>query len=981
MTNNAQHQQGNTLIESSFPISEINKYAEAEKGPGRPPHWEMVFWWTRKPLSASRAVIAAALLPSTAYTNKEQFLTDLFPCRRDSKKTVHNCNPSPRLIERLRGKKLLDPFAGFGSIPLEALRLGMDVTAVELLPTAYVFLKAVLEYPKQWGKHAKTISTKEAKELGFKDTTIPLLAYDVAKWGKWITEQLKNDLDIKELYDEDVAVYIGTWEIKCPVCGRHTPLIGNWWLARVKSGGKNYERLAWMEWHNGTVSVMDLNKELKTSVINAEVKTRGEEGEGGLVKLRDGKTYTVPQPNIRARNETAQCLFCKAEINHRVVNGKVVKPLRKKEGDWYVKWALKQWNENYEKYLKGEITLNELRNSPAKPTLLVKVKVKNDNLEFEPASKEDNEKLWKALEKIKQLWGDPDIPIEELWKYTASGGGALSIWIWGFNKFYKLFNPRQLLTLVKLVKLIREAGKKVEEEKLREGWNKEDAFKYAEAVTTYLAIWLIDFVRYDSLVTLWDATYWGLLKVKQSFSMRGLAMMWNWSEFEPALGIMTFLPYTIDGLSYLTQAVSASPGRVRVLLDDATTLSKLGDEKFDVVVTDPPYADDVPYTELSDFYYVWLKRALSDVGEGRLLPRFLQEAFFDEFGEEITTQWQFFARREVSENEGRRKFFGSEPFDVLLARAFSNILRFLNPNGLLVTYYVAKKPEAWEAFIKALWELNELELVVAYPVATESEESVTARGKASVLGGYVSVWRRGIRGEPLDLDANVADAVAEIANRLKHYLDVSGAEGYTAWVYTYLSALSYLTRYTSVVSRGIKLDSRGIINEAVNLAFQALLRRIGMGSLDLVGKAYLALRVVENERGMVDSDVISHVERAVGLNDADLIKFGLIKPTETGSANVAKRKVFEVLAPRSDTVDELRRVYSYQQGRSHVLDCFRQLQLNAVVHAPVTCSPVYRDDAIALAKALVELARVGLLDEDDPDVKIARVILGAEWWQ
>lgn len=87
-------------------------------------------------------------------------------------------------------------------------------------------------------------------------------------------------------------------------------------------------------------------------------------------------------------------------------------------------------------------------------------------------------------------------------------------------------------------------------------------------------------------------------------------------------------------LQYLTSALSSSQktladftgNSIKVLQGDATSLN-LG-EKFDVIVTDPPYADDVPYTELSDFYYVWLKRALSDVENGKLVPRFHREAFF-----------------------------------------------------------------------------------------------------------------------------------------------------------------------------------------------------------------------------------------------------------------------------------------------------------------------------------------------------------------
>ncbi|WP_367883162.1 hypothetical protein [Thermococcus peptonophilus] len=116
------------------------------------------------------------------------------------KRLPHRVNPKipPEWEKYFRGgKKLLDPFAGFGSIPLEGLRLGLDVTAVELLPTTYVFLKAVLDYPKKFGK--------------------PPLVKDVERWSNWITEQLKNDPpEIRELYDDDVAVYIGTWEVKCP---------------------------------------------------------------------------------------------------------------------------------------------------------------------------------------------------------------------------------------------------------------------------------------------------------------------------------------------------------------------------------------------------------------------------------------------------------------------------------------------------------------------------------------------------------------------------------------------------------------------------------------------------------------------------------------------------------------------------------------------------------------------------------------------
>jgi len=1003
-----------TLLERGIPIEAINYYSSAEKGPGRPPHWEMVFWWTRKPLAGARGIIAASLLPDNAYQSTDSFLYDLFPCINE-KRTAHSCNPSPRLIEKLRGKRLLDPFAGFGSIPLEASRLGVDAVAVELLPTAYVFLKAVLEYPRLFRDRFVEVDGKTVKELGLEDVAkqfsgrrevsesgryrVPMLIYDVARWGSWVINKLREDPVIRELYDADV--YIGTWEVKCPVCGRYTPLVGNWWLARVKKGNvkkgnKSYERLAWMEWQNGEIKVVDLNEQCRQqrlgncNNLSAEVTTRGEEG--GSVRWANQK-FVVPIKNVDARDETAQCLYCRAEINHRVVNGKVVKG-DKKDGDWYVKWALRQWNENYEKYLRGEITLDELRQSPARPTLLVKIYVKDGDLQFKPATQQDTEKLWKAAEELRKMWGDPDIPTEQISIYETKRITP----ILGANRWYQFFNPRQLLTLIKLVKLIRQVGHMVEE-KLKEGWNSEDAHKYAEAVTTYLAIALIKYADFNSIASHWTITW---LIPNEALAMRGIAMVWNYGEYSPYAPARTGnwlrnIESVIEGLSYLINAASgSSTSSVRVLLDDTSELSKLESEKFDVIVTDPPYADDVPYSELSDFYYVWLKRALSYVENNELKPRFLPEAFFDEFVLEIPTQWQRFAPKEVSENEGRWEHFSLKvTFAELLTRAFANVLRFLREDGLLVVYYVAKKPEAWAALVDALWRENGLELVAAYPVETESEESVVARGKASVLGGYVSAWRRRVGERPLDLDVAGEEAFREVASRLEDRLKAlrrleerrealrSRKGGATTWVYSYLAALEYLTAHYPVRLGGVELSSDGLMRQAVVLAFEALLRSSGIKVTDRDAHAYLALRIMESESGYVDSDTLSYVEKAVGLEHKDLVRLGLITEVETGGPNVAKRKTFEVLAPRNDTVDEVKRVYSLQRGRSAVLDCLRQLQLNATtrIRTLITCTSEVREEALNLARALIELSKLGLLDKDDADVKLSRLVLGMEWWQ
>ncbi|MEM4546578.1 MAG: DUF1156 domain-containing protein [Nitrososphaerota archaeon] len=788
-----------TFLESdAFPIQRVNESARREKkGGARPPIWEMVFWWTRKPLIGARAIIAGALFPADFDPLEFNRLIRLWPSLR----TPHRKNPivDQQLREYFAKVRLLDPFAGFGSIPLEAIRLGLsEVVAVELLPTAYVFLKAVLEYPKLFGEQ---------------------LIKDVEQWGRWVLDKLREDPDIRELYDEDVAVYIGSWEVKCPYCKNYTPLVGNWWLARVskksseeeseeESGARKgiFSRLAWMEPYKVLnlirVRIVDLNKELNKKEISARVNAKQ-----GFVEVF-GKTYDVPKANVDARRKTATCLVCNSTIKKTGKNKK-----------WYVREALKEYNSILERYLRGEVSLKELLASKARPRILARVRIIGKELEFQPATEEDNEKLWKALEKLRQIWGDPDIPTEPIPPYGNLGGG-LRFPVDIVEKWYQFFNPRQLLTLVKLVKLIREAGKRVEEEKLKQGWDKEKAHKYAKAVTTYLAIALCKYANYDSLVNVWNLS----LIMAHSLSMRGIAMMWNWYESVPWVSwtgtYMRNIDVLVESLQYLINAVSGSSSRVEVVLDDATVLGKLGNEKFDLIVTDPPYRDDVAYTELSDFYYVWLKRALNDIDEVfgvlRLTPKFHREAFFDELGNEIETQWKAFALREVSENEGRIKYFGVkksalEHFKYLLAESFKAMVSRLADNGLLVTYYAHTSPDAWEALLEASWLGSKMRITAAHAIVTESAESIVARGKIRLDMAIVAVWRKGVKGEAL-VDEVYASAVEECSKGALSYRK-AGFNGVNLFVAVLGKVLSYFTQYERLI--GLKVSGGNLVKELV----------------------------------------------------------------------------------------------------------------------------------------------------------------------
>ncbi|MGQ9552400.1 MAG: DUF1156 domain-containing protein, partial [Candidatus Bathycorpusculaceae bacterium] len=695
----------------------------------------------------------------------------------------------------------MDPFAGFGSIPFEALRLGLDATAVELLPSCYIFLKVILEYPKKYGER---------------------LVKDVERWGEWVTERLGEDPVIKKLYDPEVAVYIGSWEVRCPHCSKWTPLIGNFWLARVKGNKGGYRRLAWMEVTKDNsgdllITVKDLNRQFDS--------LKGVEVQGRRVKA-DDKIFIVHEANLSPRSEQATCLSCGGKI--RYIDTATLKHYvdpneapDKQRLVWYVKYAIGKYN-------KGEQSSARLR-------LLVKAKIKGSDLGFIPCDGQDQNRLDLATEEMQKFVQhcDPDIPLESIAPYDVR-----SIWVvnYGFEKWAHLFNPRQLLALVKLVKAIREAGGLIEAEKKSQGWSIENATRYSEAVTTYLAIALCKYADHNCLATSVEPTR---KLIAHALAVRGIAMMWNWCEINPACDIIgswnRCIKYATKSLKYILNSLSnfknlalerwndreIGKERIGVLLDDATVLTKLNPvSRFDLVFTDPPYYDDVPYAELSDFYYVWLKRVLSNVENGKLTPGFHKTIFFKKLGEqwiEVRTQWEGFALREASLNPPRLGKGVSlkeavEYFQKLLDASFMTMAQLLKDDGVLATYYAHTSPEAWKALLRSGWESAGLSIISIFPVITDPIESVIKRGKLSLDTSMVVVWRGSASGS-VQASRLYEDMVESSEERARILMDMS-IGGRDLFVGTLARALSVATRYKEVVEMK-KLETGEIVDRYV----------------------------------------------------------------------------------------------------------------------------------------------------------------------
>ncbi|MEM3871895.1 MAG: DUF1156 domain-containing protein, partial [Nitrososphaeria archaeon] len=229
---------------------------------------------------------------------------------------------------------------------------------------------------------------------------------------------------------------------------------------------------------------------------------------------------------------------------------------------------------------------------------------------------------------------------------------------------------------------------------------------------------------------------------------------------------------------------------------------------------------DVPYAELSDFYYVWLKRALSDVKDGRLVPRFLPEAFFERVGDgcvEVSTQWEKYALNEVSLNPPRlgasvQYEDGVRHFQNLLNSSFMTMASKLNDDGLLVTYYAHTDPDAWKALLKAGWEAAGFKVTNAFPITTESAQSVVSRGKLSMDTSIVVVWRKGSSGS-VDVSKLYEIMVDAAEDRAKTLMDLN-VLGRDLFIGTLAAALSTATGYREIVGMG-KLDVAKLVDEYV----------------------------------------------------------------------------------------------------------------------------------------------------------------------
>ena len=689
------------FIEVSFPVKEVSIESAREKNIRHGHISTLHIWWARRPLASSRATSYAAIIPAPKndvdWDKKRQFIIELSKWE----------NPlNPMLIEKARkdileangGKplKVLDPFAGGGAIPLEALRLGCETYAGEYNPVAVLILKCTLEYPQKYGK------LKKAKEdwgllegSSFKN---PLLE-DVKRWGDWVLVKAKEEIGKFYPKEKDGSIpvcYIWARTLPCqnPACGAEIPLMRQFWLTK-----KQNKKVA-----------------LKPFVNNGKVEFEIIGQNNDFPNDFDPSKGTVSRA-------IAKCLVCGSIIDANTTR-KLFREGKAGQRIVVVLHHLKKQGKTY------------------------RIATEKDLEVFKKAEKYLEEKRKILMEE----WGIDPVPDEHLPPKETLG---FRVQRYGMLKWGNLFNSRQKLILITFVEKIRQTHEKM----LTEGYNKE----YAKAVVSYLGLAFDRLTTRNSNICVW---HHGSEQTEKLFAFQALPMKWSYPESNPLTGenVTGFLGNIESILSVLENICNTSDFSPANISQSSATSLSYPDNYFDAVFTDPPYYDNVPYSYLSDFFYVWLKRTVGDL-----------------YPELFLTPLTPKSKEIVAYTNNRTWEEAKVFFEENLKKSFQEIYRVLKPNGITTIVYTHKSTFGWEVLINSLLDSG-LVVTASWPIDTEMKARLRARESAALASSIYFVARKMEREETGWYNEVKEEIKKHIYEKLEHLWQegISGADFFIA---------------------------------------------------------------------------------------------------------------------------------------------------------------------------------------------------------
>lgn len=817
------------LIEHAFPLKQTSLDSVHEKNVRHGHISTLHIWPARRPLAACRAALIATLLPDPGTPEKRRELCEKI-AGKVVKKTERKTMPNGQIVERIkeeteggilhwgretenaetlewfrqeirktyggRAPKVLDPFAGGGAIPLEAMRLGCEATAVDINPVAWFILKCTLEYPQKLAgqkrplpefilhddafmtnffAHAKgyakadiTAAMKRLhKQLNAKRTAKPHaqdafafddkkeelhadLAWHVRAWGQWVLARARKEL----------AALYPTYADFEPLVNDHVP----------------YERRP--------MRLVPLKPDGMADIASLNVESSGD-----YLAVKTNPRWVAKPTVAYLWARTVKCKNCRAELpllktrwlckkdRKRVLL--TMEPNSDRTGLVFgiqtnvpVQGGNAAQKREHDKRIAAGTMSRAGAKCPCCPAIMtmedIRVEGKAGRLGSVMTAVVVDTPKDKAYRlptphelavatpdeaRVEQAFADVPFGVPDEPTPSAEALG-MRVPLYGFDKWRKLFTSRQLTALGTFVSATRAARAAIAAAQYPPQW--------IEAVGAYLACGVDRLADRCSTLCTWDQGY---TKINHSFSRYALPITWDFCEGSPISDTTGNFDSAMEWVSrFIAHDVAAIGGAPTSLSTNRSAVKRHSEAGFDLVFTDPPYYDAIPYSDLMDFFYIWLRRTLHGLS-----------SFDTPFAQPLSPKWDHESNDgELIDDCSRHKNDSTKSKQVYedgMAAAFAQCASALNQNGRLAIVFANKQPAAWETLVSAIVRAG-FTVDGSWPIQTEMSTGLRNVGRASLASSIWLICKRRPITAKAGWDTGVLQEMrANIAVKLQAYWD------------------------------------------------------------------------------------------------------------------------------------------------------------------------------------------------------------------
>lgn len=800
------------LIEAAFPLKQTSLDSVHEKKVRGGHISSLHVWPARRPLAAARSALIATLLPDPGTEKERKKLVKKIggEIKRETTKSgkvketteggvLHwkrEDNPAmDDLREQIReyyGRtpKVLDPFAGGGAIPLEAMRLGCDTTAIDLNPVAWFILKCTLEYPQRLAGEERPLPDFAVEDADFVDHYLKKLGLTSAKRrdtlrglglteGDALSTQQVMFSDMDQIPEADLSWHVRAW--------------GQWVLNEARKDlAEFYPSYAHFE--TAEKPAERKSDELKRVPTNEDGTTDMEplNGDYSDEYLHDDTNPRwVAKPTVAyiwAR--TVSCKSCRATLPllktqwlcKRTMSAgpkRIRLTIEPKEDGSGVTYGIER---DVPKNVNRDLTSGTMSRSgatcPCCGTTMTKEDLRQEGQageidqqmivvvidgpngkEYRLPTKKEFFAAERAEDELNQLYDEIPfgLPEESTPKSGKGASRAFSVDGYGLDQWSKLFTPRQLLALGTFTKHTRRLPEVMGPHGYDSDWK--------EAVRALLTSAFDRMLDFNASILSWTSSVEAIGHV---FVRYALPMKWDYAEAaminDVRGGYSTCVDKIGKSIQTIQRATDSDHPVPEVQQMSATQVGESGDG-YDAIVTDPPYYDAIPYSDAMDFFYVWLRR---------LLYGFSEETN-EVFSEPLSPKWDHDANDgelidDASRFDGDQER-SKQAYEDGMAEAFRQCYEALSDEGRLCIVFANKSPDAWETLVSAVIRAGFV-VDASWPIETEQTSRMRAQSSAALSSSIWIVCRKRSKTTRPGWDNQVLQDMREsIVDRLRQFWD------------------------------------------------------------------------------------------------------------------------------------------------------------------------------------------------------------------